>query len=83
MELDDRDKAILALERQWFQYVGTKEQIIREQFGVSTTSYYLELVRLLRDPAAMAHDPFTVKRLLRIAGDRRSVRASRPLGDRV
>ena len=57
---------MIALERLWFRYTGIKEQRIREDFNISRTLYYLRLNRLIQRPEAMAFDPFTVKRLLKI-----------------
>ena len=32
-ELSPRDQEILAFERQWWKYAGSKEQAVRELFG--------------------------------------------------
>jgi hypothetical protein len=37
--LAERDRAILAFERQWWKYAGAKETAIRELFGLSATRY--------------------------------------------
>src|SRR5665647_1795154 len=36
-ELSDRDREIIAFERQWWKYAGAKEQAIRELFDMSAT----------------------------------------------
>ena len=36
-ELSERDRAILAFERQWWKFAGAKEQAIRELFDMSST----------------------------------------------
>ncbi|EFQ82745.1 hypothetical protein HMPREF0063_11954 [Aeromicrobium marinum DSM 15272] len=77
--ITDRERAILALEQKWFQYAGAKEQVIRETFGVSATRYYSELNRLMDQPAALAHDPLTVKRLQRLRADRARARSAKRL----
>src|SRR5438045_9232621 len=38
--LDDRSKEILAFERRWWRQAGSKEQAIRDTFGLSATRYY-------------------------------------------
>lgn len=68
--LDDRDKQILAFERQWWRHAGAKEQAIRDTFGLSPTRYYQRLNRLLDEPAALAHDPVLVGRLRRLRAAR-------------
>ncbi len=80
-DLSDRDAAILAFERDWRHRPGSKEQAIRERFGLSTARYYQVLGRLIDDPAALAHDPMLVGRLQRQREARREERtaASRPL----
>jgi len=66
--LSDDEKAMLALEAQTWIYPGAKEAAIRERFDVSPTRYRQMLLALIRTERAMAHDPITVKRLLRQAG---------------
>ena len=39
-ELSDRDREIIAFERQWWKYAGAKEQAIRELFDMNATRYY-------------------------------------------
>jgi hypothetical protein len=79
-ELTERDRAILAFERQWWKYAGAKETAIRELFGLSATRYYQLLNALVDEPAALAADPLLVKRLLRMRGQRQRSRAARRLG---
>jgi len=69
--LDERDRQILAFERQWWRQAGAKEQAIRDTFGVSTTRYYQLLNALLDDPQALEHDPVVVQRLRRLRTTRR------------
>src|SRR5438034_2797854 len=79
-ELSDRDREILAFERQWWKYAGAKEQAIRELFDMSATRYYQVLNALLDKPEAMAADPLLIKRLRRLRTSRQRTRAARRLG---
>ncbi len=63
--LTTRDLEILAFERQWWKFPGSKETAINELFGVSATRYFQMLNALLDSPAALAADPMLVKRLRR------------------
>ena len=77
--LGERERSVLAFERQWWRHAGAKEEAIRRQFGVGPTAYYQLLSRLLDDPAAIAYDPMLVKRLQRQRASRRRRRS----GDRL
>lgn len=79
-QLTDRDREILAFEREWWQHVGAKEQQIRDRFGVSATRYYQILNELLASPAAMREDPMLVRRLQRMRASRQRQRVARRLG---
>ena len=79
-ELTDRDRKILAFERQWWKYAGAKEQAIRELFDMSATRYYQVLNALIDSPDALAHDPMLVKRLRRMRASRQRARSARRLG---
>ncbi|OLB81100.1 MAG: hypothetical protein AUI14_04350 [Actinobacteria bacterium 13_2_20CM_2_71_6] len=68
--LDERERQILAFERQWWKHAGSKEQAIRDLFGVSSTRYYQMLNGLLDNPAALEYDPVLVKRLRRLRATR-------------
>jgi Protein of unknown function (DUF3263) len=74
--LGDRERRVLAFERQWWRHAGAKEEAIRREFGVGPTAYYQLLSRLIDDPAALAHDPMLVKRLQRQRASRRRQRTS-------
>jgi len=78
--LSERELAILAFERQWWQYAGAKEQAIRAEFGLSSTRYYQLLNRLLEKPEALRADPMLVKRLRKIRTTRQRKRVARRLG---
>jgi hypothetical protein len=79
-ELTDRDREILAFERQWWKYPGSKETAVRELFGLSPTRYYQVLNALIDHPAALAADPMLVKRLRRARAGRHRDRADTVFG---
>ena len=68
--LTERDRQILAFERQWWRHAGAKEQAIRDTFDLSSTRYYQILNGLLDNPAALAYDPVVVGRLRRLRSAR-------------
>ncbi|MEV6161404.1 DUF3263 domain-containing protein [Streptomyces sp. NPDC052052] len=72
--LSDRDRAVLALERQPWAGPGAKERAIRERLGISPTRYYQLLNALLDDRRALEEDPVTVNRLRRVREARRGRR---------
>jgi hypothetical protein len=74
MELSARDRAIIDFESGWWRLPGPKERAIRDQLGMSSTRYYQRLNALLDEPAALAHDPLTVKRSRRMREERRRTR---------
>jgi hypothetical protein len=78
-ELSDRDRQIIAFERQWWKYAGAKEQAIRELFDMSATGYYQVLNALIDNPAALQADPMLIKRLNRLRATRQRARSARRL----
>jgi len=80
VELSDRDREIIAFERQWWKYAGAKEQAIRELFDMSATRYYQVLNALIDNPAALEADPMLIKRLNRLRATRQRARSARHLG---
>ncbi|WP_432138832.1 MULTISPECIES: DUF3263 domain-containing protein [unclassified Streptomyces] len=72
--MEQRERAILGLERRGFSGPGAKERAIREELGLSPVRYYQLLNALLDDPEALAEDPVTVNRLRRVREARRSER---------
>ncbi|HVM28382.1 MAG TPA: DUF3263 domain-containing protein [Mycobacteriales bacterium] len=78
--LSDRDREILAFERQWWKYAGAKETAIRDLFGMSATRYYQVLNALIDRPEALVADPMLVKRLRRLRASRQRTRSARRLG---
>ncbi len=61
---------VLAFERGHWLRAGNKEQAIRDTFGVSPARYYQRLRDVVLNPASLAIDPATVRRLKRIMGHR-------------
>jgi hypothetical protein len=82
-DLSERDREIIAFERQWWKYAGAKEQAIRELFDMSATRYYQVLNALIDNPAALAADPMLIKRLHRLRATRQRARSARRLGLKV
>ena len=78
--LSDRDRQLLAFERQRWTYAGPKERAIRELFDISATRYYQLLNALIDDPAALAADPMLGKRRRRWRDARQRARSARRLG---
>jgi hypothetical protein len=79
--LPERQREILDFERQWWRRAGAKEQAIRDQFDLSPTRYYQQLNTLLDQPAALAYDPATVRRLRRLRSARDRTRGASSSGD--
>ncbi|NYH79844.1 hypothetical protein FHR84_003182 [Actinopolyspora biskrensis] len=71
--MNDTDRAILDFENEWWRHSGTKERLVQERFGLSSTRYYQRLNRLLDDPEALERAPALVNRLLRVR-DSKAVR---------
>ncbi|MBE3074336.1 MAG: DUF3263 domain-containing protein [Actinobacteria bacterium] len=82
-ELSDRDREIIAFERQWWKYAGAKEQAISELFDMSATRYYQVLNALIDNPVALEADPMLIKRLHRLRATRQRARSARRLGVQV
>jgi len=78
--LTDREREVLAFERQWWKYAGAKEQAVRDLFGMSATRYYQVLNALIDKPEALVADPMLVKRLRRLRSTRQRTRSARRLG---
>jgi hypothetical protein len=62
---------VLAFERIWWHTSGSKDDAIREKFGLSPTRYYQRLNQFLEGDDALKDDPITVNRLRRIRAVRR------------
>ena len=73
-QLSERELQILAFEGKWWKHAGSKEQAIRDTFGLSSTRYYQLLNALLDNPAALEKDPVLVGRLRRLRSTRARTR---------
>jgi len=73
-KLSEREEQILAFEGRWWKHAGSKEQAVRDTFGLSSTRYYQLLNALLDNPAALEHDPVLVGRLRRLRSTRARTR---------
>lgn len=78
--LDERARAILDLERDWWKLGIPKERAIRERFGFSAARYHQLLNRIIDRAEALAYDPMLVRRLRRIRDGRRRKRVAGQLG---
>ena len=78
MQLGERDRAILDLERTWWLDDEPKALAIRRRLQLSPSRYYRLLKVLLEDPAAMAYDPIVVRRVKRERLARRRSRFEGP-----
>jgi hypothetical protein len=79
-EVDERARAVLDFEREWWRLPGTKERAVRERFGLSPARYHHLLNSLIDRPEALAYDPMLVRRLRRLREARRRKRVARRLG---
>ncbi len=75
--LTDRERAVLAFEKQYWKYSGAKDQAIRDSFEWSPTRYYQVLNALLDRPEAQECEPVLVKRLRRQRATRQRARSGR------
>jgi hypothetical protein len=77
-ELSERDRAVLTFEKQHWKYAGSKEQAIRDRFGISANRYYQVLNALLDRPEALEFEPMVVGRLRRRREVRQRARSNHP-----
>jgi hypothetical protein len=73
-KLTEREQQILVFESKWWKHAGSKEQAIRDTFGLSSTRYYQLLNGLLDNPAALERDPVLIGRLRRLRSTRARTR---------
>ena len=76
----DDHRQILDFERAWWKYAGAKEAAIHDRFGLTAVRYYQVLNWIIDEPAALEHDPLTVRRLWRLRDERARRRSARRLG---
>jgi hypothetical protein len=74
MALNERERQVLDVEREWWLHAPTKEQAIRDRLGCSPAAYYAALRRLASSPEAFSYDPLVVTRLRRRRDQRRRAR---------
>ena len=77
MHLNDSDKAILDFAARWYRFPGAQEQAMRDELGLSATTYWRKVNDLLDRPEALAYAPSTVKRLQRVRAERLRSRSRR------
>jgi len=75
--LSDLEREILTFEREWWTHATSKEQAVRDRFGLDVRDYYRTLSQLLDTDEALAHDPLLVRRLRRLRATRRRHRSAR------
>jgi hypothetical protein len=74
MQLTNADKALLDFAARWYRFPGAQEQAMRDELGLSATSYWRKVNTLLDRPEALAYAPTTVARLRRVRSARLSAR---------
>lgn len=60
------EKALLDFAARHYRFAGAREEAIRTELGMSSTTFWRKVNDLLDDPAALAYDPVTVNRYRRI-----------------
>jgi hypothetical protein len=74
--LSDLDLAVLAMERRTFRFLGSKDEAVTVELGMTPTRYYQYLRALIDRPEALEVEPVLVNRLRRLRQSRRQQRAS-------
>ena len=77
MNLTDADKALLDFAGRWYRFPGAREQAMRDELGMSATTYWRKVNDLIDNPEALRYAPVTVRRLRRIRQDRLAARSLR------
>jgi hypothetical protein len=65
-QLGEQELMILEIESLQWRFAARKEQVIRDQLGLSAIGYYQILNRLLDSETALAAKPMVINRLRRI-----------------
>lgn len=65
MELNVRDREVLAFEQQWWRLGDHKDTAVAELLGMSPTRYHQLLNAVIDHPAALEFDAALVRRLRR------------------
>jgi hypothetical protein len=79
MALTDAERALLDFAGRWYRYPGAQEQAMRDELGISATTYWQRVNALIDQPDALAYAPTTVKRLRRLRAARLAARSVRRL----
>jgi hypothetical protein len=82
-QLTEHERGILAFEREWWKYDGTKDSAVRSTFDISADEYYQVLSRLIDHPGAHEYDSLLVRRLRRQRSQRQRRRSAARRGSEV
>lgn len=80
VELSDRDRTVLELERQRWKYQAAKDAAVLDVLGMMPARYSQVLQTVIDQPAAEVWDPVTVRRLRRLRDVRARDRGARRSG---
>ncbi|QDH93379.1 helix-turn-helix DNA binding protein [Gordonia phage Sekhmet] len=75
--MTDIDRRMLDLAGAWWNYAGSLEQQVRDEFGISLTRFWQRVNQLCDTRDALEYAPATVNRLRRMRETRQVSRASR------
>ncbi|MCR8897253.1 DUF3263 domain-containing protein [Gordonia sp. GONU] len=75
--MTDDEKLMLDLAGARWNYAGSLEQRVRDEFGISLTRFWQRVSQLCDTEDALAYAPATVNRLRRMRETRQVSRASR------
>ncbi|WVX88101.1 hypothetical protein SEA_LITNINMCQUEEN_44 [Gordonia phage LitninMcQueen] len=64
--MTDDDRRMLDLAGQRWNYAGSLEQMVRDEFGISLTRFWQRVNALIDTEEALAYDPVVVNRLRRL-----------------
>ncbi|UYL87875.1 helix-turn-helix DNA binding domain protein [Gordonia phage Malisha] len=70
--MTDEEKRMLDLAGERWNYAGSLEQTVRDEFGISLTRYFQIVNRLLDTQEALRYSPQVVNRLRRLRTRRTS-----------
>lgn len=68
--MTDDERRMLDLAGERWNYAGSLEQRVRDEFGISLTRFYQRVNQLIDTEEALAYAPITVNRLRRLRGGR-------------
>lgn len=69
--MTDEERRMLDLAGQRWNYPGSLEQKVRDEFGISLTRFWQRVNQLIDTEEALAYDPVVVNRLSRLRTPRR------------